>query len=166
MKIIHLHALNIPIFADALRDTECILNASIKIDDVINSLQRFNGRDVLGLVVFRTPLTKKCLRLIKAFDETFIFKQLPIIVVSDYESLNMVTVKHSKLYKLESDDNTISDVEINKIMTTLLLESSTVYDLSICGMGDNISNGDSVIKKDNYELSDDLKSLLNDLDFT
>lgn len=135
MKIVHVYTQNVQMFADAVEGTDCKLNASQDLDYLISSLQQFNARDVLGLILFANPLTKKCLRLIKKFDDLFVFKRFPIVIISDeataLKEAGYFRVKHSDVYCVDSEDNSISDIELNAIFTTLLIYSDEPYDLSV-----------------------------------
>lgn len=135
MKIVHVYAKNIQMFADAVEGTDCRLNASQDLDYLVASLQQFNARDVLGLVLFANPMTKKCLKLIRKFDDLFVFKRLPIIIISDdataLKEADYFKVRNSDLYVMDSEDNSISDIEMNSIFTTLLVSSDEIYDLSV-----------------------------------
>lgn len=134
MKIVHIYAKNIKMFVDAVEDTDCRLNASTDLNYLISSLQRYNVRDVLGLIIFSNPMTKKCLKLMHAFDDLFVFKRLPIIIISDdadeLKEAGYFKVNNSDLYTVNSEDNSISDIDINNIFTTLIASSDEVYDLS------------------------------------
>lgn len=136
MKIVHVYAKNLDVFIDAVKDTDCRLNASQDIDYLLGSLQNFNARDVMGLIVFANPMTKKCLRLMRKFDELFVFKRMPVIVISDAAtelySRGYFKLKHSDLYLINSEENSISDVEISAIFTTLLATADEIYDLMVC----------------------------------
>ena len=81
MKLIYVYAKNLDVFVEAAKDTDCRLNASVNVDYMLSSLSSFNARDVLGLIVFANPMTKKCLKLIKSFDD--LFTNRPIIVIND-----------------------------------------------------------------------------------
>lgn len=122
-------------FEDAIKGTECRLNASKDLDYLLASLQQFNGRNVLGLVVFANPFTKKCIKLIKEFDDLFTFNRLPIIVISDQATdlydAGYLKVHHSDLYLLNSEDNSISDIELDAIFTILVASTDDIYDLSV-----------------------------------
>ncbi len=135
MKIVHVYAQNVQMFADAVDGTECRLNASKDLDYLVSSLQQFNARDVLGLVLFANPMTKKCLKLIRKFDDLFVFKRLPIVIISDdataLKDAGYFRVKHSDIYVVDSEDNSISDVELNAVFTTLIASTDEVYDLSV-----------------------------------
>lgn len=136
MKIIHVYAKNVQAFVEAAKDTDCRLNASSDLDYMLNSLQNYNARDVMGLVVFANPMTKKCLKLIQAFDELFVFKKMPIIVINDdvaqLRDRGILKVKNSKLFLVTSEENSISDIDMAQIFVTLLTFSDALYDLSIC----------------------------------
>lgn len=165
MEIVHVYAKNITIFDKAVEGTECKVNAYTRIQPLIQSLTAFNARDVLGLVVFANPFTKGCLRLIKAYDELFLFKMTPIIIVSD-NAVELVRngaikVRNSKLFALDSIDDSVSDTDINKIFSTLVLYNSKVYDLSVCGMEDD--KVEARPKEKSLEMSDELVKLLSDL---
>lgn len=166
MEIVHVYAKNIKIFDDAVKDTECRVNAYTSINSLIKSLTSFNARDVLGLVVFSNPITKGCLRLIDKFDDLFVFKETPIIVVSDnaedFVNSGVVRVKHSKLMALNSVEDSLSDSDLNRIFATLVLYNSKVYDLSVCGMGKEGSKY-GVVGEKVLDMSDDLKGLLSEL---
>ncbi len=135
MKIVHVYADNIEMFASAVEDTDLRLNASRDLNYLLSSLQQFNARDVLGLILFANPMTKKCLKLIRKFDDLFVFKRFPIIIISDEASAlrdaGYFKVKHSDVYCVDSEDNSISDTELNAIFTTLLVYSDEPYDLSV-----------------------------------
>ena len=167
MKIVHVYAHNLQIFVDAVKNTDCRLNASKDINYLINSLSNYNGRDVLGLVLFANPITKKCLKLVKKFDELFVFKQMPIIIVTDNakEMYNngYFHVRNSKVFLLESEDNTISDVDMASIFTTLLAFSDSMYDLSVCAPENRTSTVAIQSDKANKTMSDNLVKLLASL---
>lgn len=135
MKIVHVYAQNIQMFADAVEGTECRLNASKDIDYLLSSLQQYNVRDVLGLIVFANPLTKKCIKLLKRFDDLFVFKRLNVVVISDnateLNAAGYFKLKHSNVYVVDSEDNSISDIELNAVFTTLIAATDTIYDLSV-----------------------------------
>lgn len=167
MKIVHVYAQNIQMFVDAVKDTDCRLNASKDIDYLLGSLQNYNARDVMGLVVFANPMTKKCLKLIRKFDDLFVFKQMPIIVVcdtaSDLHARGYFHVKNSKLFLVNSEDNSLSDVELNAIFTTLVSFSDTMYDLTVCPpevKEDTASGAGGDVEP---EMSEQLVSLLQSL---
>lgn len=135
MKIVHVYAKNIQMFDDAVKDTECRLNASQDLDYLVASLQQFNARDVLGLILFANPLTKKCLKLIRKFDDLFVFKRLPIVIISDQatalKEAGYFRVKHSDVYVVDSEDNSISDIELKAVFTTMIASTDDIYDLSV-----------------------------------
>lgn len=135
MKIVHIYANNIQMFADAIEGTECRLNASQDLNYLIASLQQFNARDVLGLVIFANPLTKKCIKLIRRFDDLFVFKRLPIIIISDQaialSEAGYFKARNSDVFVLDSEDNSISDIELNAVFTTLIASTDEIYDLSV-----------------------------------
>lgn len=136
MKIVHLYAKNLEMFVDAVKDTECRLNASQDLDYLISSLQNYNARDVIGLVVFANPMTRKCIKLIEQFDSMFVFRKMPIIIINDNATelwnAHRFKVKHSKVFVLDSEDDSLSDLDIASIFTTLLAFSDSLYDLSAC----------------------------------
>ena len=139
MKIAHVYAQNLEIFGDALEATGCRINGSKSLDYLIKSLPNYNARDVMGLVVFRQHMTKKTLKLIKTFDELFVFSPLPIIVICDdaeelYAEKRLV-VKNSPLFLINSIEGTISDIDVRRIFTTLSCMSDTMYDLSAIDFG-------------------------------
>ena len=167
MKIVHVYAKNIQMFVDAVKDTDCRLNASKDIDYLLGSLQNYNARDVMGLVIFANPMTKKCLKLIRKFDELFVFKEMPIVVVCDtateLHSRGYFRVKNSKLFLVDSEENSLSDVELNAIFTTLVSFTGTMYDLSVCppevkDYHPTGANGDA-----DPQMSEQLKALLKSL---
>lgn len=133
MKIVHIYARNLEIFTNALESTGCRVNGSSNIAYLRKSIYNFNARDVMGLVVYREHLTKKLLKLIREFDELFVFSPLPIIVVCD-DASNLVSSKILKvtncpLFIVDSVDGTISDIDLRKIFTTLCVLSDTMYDM-------------------------------------
>lgn len=134
MKIVHVYAQNLQIFSDALESTGCRINGSRSVEYLIRSLPNYNARDVMGLIVYRQHMTKKTLKLVKAFDELFVFSPLPIIIVCD-ESYDLfeqgvLDVKYSPLFLVQSVEGTISDIDLRRIFTTLSCMSDTMYDLS------------------------------------
>lgn len=135
MKIVHVYAKNIQMFEDAISGTECRLNASQDLDYLVSSLQQFNARDVLGLILFANPLTKKCLKLIRRFDDLFVFRRLPIVIISDQavalSEAGYFRAKHSDVYVVDSEDNSISDIELNAVLTTMIASTDEIYDLSV-----------------------------------
>lgn len=138
MKIVHVYAQNIQVFVDAVKDTDCRLNASRDLNYLLSSLSNYNAKDVLGLIIFANPMTKKCLKLLEKFDRLFVYQQMPVVIISDrvqdlYKE-GYLKVKHSKLYLVTSEENTISDIDVSAIFTTLLASADEIYDLSGCSM--------------------------------
>lgn len=136
MKIVHLYAQNLQAFVDAVKGTECRLHASRDINYLIANMQNYNVRDVMGLIVFANPMTKKCLRLISKFDNLYVYQSLPVIIISDnvqelYQA-GYFKVKHSTLYLVTSEEDSISNVDMDAIFTTLLASTESIYDLSGC----------------------------------
>lgn len=167
MKIVHVYAKNLDVFIDAVKDTDCRLNASQDINYLIGSLQNYNARDVMGLIIYANPVTKKCLKLIRRFDELFVFKHMPIIVVSDMatEMYNRgyFKVRNSNLYLINSEEDTISDIEVSAIFTTLLATSDMVYDLSICPPENKAKHFDRIGEQREPTMSPQLAELLESL---
>lgn len=167
MKIVHLYAKNLDIFTPDKNDVGWSINASTKVSDIIDSLYNFNVRNVLGLVVFANPITKNCLRLIKAFDSLFVFDKLPIVVISDNASElvadGTIKVKNSRLFALDSEENTISDIDVRRVFSTLLICNSEIYDLEPCGFGEDIKTERPDVDSRSLEMSDELRGLLKDI---
>lgn len=168
MKIVHIFTQNIEPFADAVNGISSSgihLNATRDIDFLIKSLVAFSFRDVLGLVVFANPIRKKTLELVKRFDSLNRFTHRPIILISDniHEVWNAgyFKVKYSTVYLLKSEENSISDIDISKIFTTLVALSDTAYDLS------GTVFGTRTVKKGMMEeptMAESLREFLNSLD--
>ena len=134
MKVIHLYARNLTLFENALEGTGCRINGSKDLGYMHKSLTSFNARDVMGLVVFRSPMTKKTLNLVRAFDDLFVFDPKPIVIISDqatalYDS-GKIKVKHSPLFLVDSEENTISDLDLKRVLTTLSCVADEMYDMS------------------------------------
>lgn len=167
MKIVHVLAKNMQMFIDAVEGTDCRLNASQDIEYLINSFQNFNARDVLGLVVFANPITKKCIKLVSKFDSLFVFRQMPIILISDnitdVWNQGFFKVENSKVFLVQSEDNSISDVEIRQIFTTLLAFSDSVYDLSACPLENKKKNQNHSGQECPRQMSEQLSAFLNSL---
>lgn len=134
MKIIHVYAQNLKIFEDALDGTGCRINGARDMRFLQKSFSNFNARDVMGLIVFRRYMTKKTLRMIQAFDELFVFAPVPIIIVCDDATAlcksKKVKTKYAPLFAVDSVDGTISDIDINKMLTTLCCFSNEMFDMS------------------------------------
>lgn len=162
MKIIHLYANNLDLWADAVSGTDIRLNGSTDLDTLSESILDFNIRDVVGLVVFANPLTKKTLGLIRRFDQLFVYRRLPIVLISDNitEAWGSIRFKvhNSDLYLLDSEENTISDIDIQRVMTTLLASDGNLYDLSACPQGHKKARKPV---KESTELSDDVRFVLD-----
>lgn len=133
MKIIHVYSRNLSIFEESIKWTGCCLNGSKDVKYLIKSLPNYNVRDVLGLVIFQRHLTRRTLGLIKSFDEYFVFSPRPIIVICDeayalYEAKKL-KVKYSPLFLIDSLEGTVSDIDLERIFTTLVCMSGDMYDL-------------------------------------
>ena len=168
MKIVHIFTQNIEPFADAVNGVSSSgihLNATGDIDYLIKSLVAFSFRDVLGLVVFANPIRKKTLELVKRFDTLNRFTHRPIILISDniqeVWNAGYFKVKYSSVYLLKSEDNSISDIDISRIFTTLVALSDTIYDLSGTVFGTrNVKKGIT----EEPTMSDSLRDFLSSLD--
>lgn len=167
MKIVHVYTQNVQMWVDAVSGTDCRLNASRDIDYLLSSLHSYNARDVLGLIVFANPMTKKCLRLIKKFDELFVLQPMPIIVINDQATAlhqqGYFKVRHSKLYLLDSEENSLSDIELNSIFTTLISYSTYMYDLSVCPPEVKAELPSGADDKADVKMSEQLQNLLQTL---
>ena len=134
MQIVHIHSSNLGIFEEALEGTGCHINGSRDVDYMIKSLSNYNCRDIMGLIVYRKHLTRKVLRLIRTFDNMFVFNPLPIVVICDdaqqLYAEKKLRVKNSPLFLLNSLDGTISDVDVRRVFATLCMLSEPMYDLS------------------------------------
>lgn len=133
MKIVHIYSGNLSVFEDVLKGTGCCLNGSRNAQYLQKSFPNYNVRDVLGLIVFQQHITKRTLRLVKTFDDYFVFSPKPIVIVCD-EAIELfqagrIVVKNSPLYLIDSMDGTISDVDIERIFTTFVCVSGEMYDL-------------------------------------
>lgn len=170
MRIVHVYAQNLEIFADMVEGTDCRICASSNIDDVFASLYNFNARDVIGLVIFANPFTKKCAKLVRAFDQLFVFSQMPIVIVADNASelvANYLRVKHSELLAVNSDENSISDTDLKRIFATLVIKGIDLYDLSVCGLDEeSIAAQSAKPPVNSLEISDELKQLLEEIHIT
>lgn len=149
MKIVHVYAQNLKIFEDALDGTGCKVNGSCRLSTLQKSFPNFNVRDTLGLVVFSRVMTRKTLKLIQSFDELFVFNPLPIVVVCD-DAVQLVEqgkikTKHARLFALNSESGTISDVDLNRIFTTIACEADEIYYL------DDVEKENAVNKPDKQE---------------
>ncbi len=133
MKIVHICSRNLSVFEDAIKGTGCCINGSRDIPYLQKSFSNYNVRDVFGLIIFQQHITKRTLRLIKAFDNYFVFSPKPIVLVCDEATAlvqaHKIRVKYSPLYVVDSIDGTISDVDIERIFTTLVCESGDMYNL-------------------------------------
>lgn len=172
MKVVHVYSRHLKIFEDALADTGCCMNGTKDLNYLMKSLPNFNARDVLGLVIFRQHLTKKTLRLVRTFDELFVFNPRPIIVMCDEAtelySTRVLKVKSSPLFLVNTLSGTVSDVELRRVFTTLVCMSSEMYNVrsveQVHGIGDKgdnvsvISDGNATIK-----LVDEVLSELKEL---
>lgn len=133
LKILHVYASNLTLFEQALEGTGCHINGSVDSEYLRKSFTNYNARDTMGLIVFKSPMTKRTVKLIKHFDDLFVFTPMPIVVISDqatelYQS-GLLRVKNSPLFLVNSFENTISDIDLNRIFTTLACMSSDMYEM-------------------------------------
>lgn len=168
MKILHIFSRNLDIFSEAVEGTSCRINGSCDITYLSKSLQDYNARDVLGLVIFVKTLTKKLVKLISQFDELFFFSPKPIVVACDNaEALyaaSAFSVHNSPLFLINTIDGTISDTDIRQIMATVCCLSGDIYDLSSLSSIVKSRLVSKESKKVNEEtLSDDVLKELEDL---
>lgn len=159
---------NVQMFIDAVDGTNIKLNASENIDYLSSSFQNYNARDVLGLVIFANPVTKKCLRLAKKFDNLNVLHPMPIVVVSDNATglyaKGYFHARHSKVYLVNSEENAISDVDLDRIFTTLIVSSGDPYDLSVVPAERKAKTKPTGISLMQVKMSDELALLLDKLE--
>lgn len=163
MNIIHIYSHNLELFNSAVQGTQCHINGSDDIDRLTHSLVRYNLRDVMGLIVYPGQrLTKKCLKLIKSFDELFEFGHLPVIVIcDDAEELaakGIIKVVNSRLFVVNSGEGTVSDVDVDRIFSTIAILAGNVYDLT--PLGRRYKQSMFSAADDKVALSKDLKEFL------
>lgn len=167
MNIVHVYAKNIDVFVDAVKGTDCKLNASSDLKYMIGSLRSFNARDIIGLVVFANPLTKRCVKLVQQFDDLFVFKKLPIIIINDAATelvkQGVFHVKNSRLFALDSEENSISDIDVSSVFTTIFSYTSDLYDLSVIPAEKARTKKYRTGEAKELEMSEQLASLLEHL---
>ena len=166
MKIVHVYAKNIQMFVDAVEGTDLCLNASVDLDYLLDSLQNFNARDVVGLVLFANPFTRKCVKLIEKFDNFFSFRPMPIILINDQATAlyraGHIKVSNSKLFLIDSEENSIADTELNSIFVTLLTFYDSMYDLSVCAR-EHVKLQPKNIVEQELRMSDELAEFLSSI---
>ena len=135
LRIVHIYSHNLQVFEDALADTGCKINGSRNLEYLSKSLANFNVRDVMGLIVFKQNITRKCLKLMQQFDDLFVFNPRPIILICDNatELVNSgkVSIRNAPLFVIDSIEGTISDIDIQRAFSTMICLSTEIYDLSV-----------------------------------
>ena len=84
MKIIHLLANNIKIWAEYLDKTEYYVNAFTTIDDLEESIIKFNARDVLGFILYPSSLNTAFLNFLSRIDKKYV-TSIPVILITSPE---------------------------------------------------------------------------------
>lgn len=166
MNIVHVYSHNLELLNQAVDGTQCHLNGSDNVERLTRSLTRYNSRDVMGLIVYPgVHMTKSCLKLIKAFDDLFVFGKLPVIVICDdaveLAQRRIIKVNNSRLFAVNSIEGTVSDVDIHRVFATIATLSGTVYDLAPLGRKYKLAM--SGVKDIKPEPSKELTEFLNSL---
>ena len=134
MKVVHIFAENVQLFVDYLAGTDIVPNASKDIKMMKSTISRYNARDVGGFIAFQTPVRRSTLEWVKQIDDFFELAPKPIIFISDQASAlvssGVLKTKNCPLYTVDSLDNSIGDIELNRVFTTIVLSSTEIYDLS------------------------------------
>ena len=162
MRIVHVHSLNLQLFEDAVSGTGHFVNGSTDPIKLLKSLQEYNARDVVGLVIFRRHLTKNCLRLLQYFDKLFELSPKPIVVVCDeafalYRS-GKLHVNNSPLYLVDSIDGTISNIDLGRIFTTLSFSVGDPYEFSSLER-----SNENVLRNPEHDTASKTTSLVSEL---
>lgn len=136
MKIVHIYAQNLRIWEQLTKESQCLVNAHVQFDDLIETLPQYNTRDVLGVVLFPKILNTSVFRYLKQLDNAFYFVKKPVVLIGDNVSKFLETANSSHktyknliLYIHNSEGGTISDTDIHDIMTLLLAEHGGVYNI-------------------------------------
>ena len=133
MKIIHLLANNIKIWAEYLDKTEYYVNAFTTIDDLEESIIKFNARDVLGFILYPSSLNTAFLNFLSRIDKMYV-TSIPVILITSPEEDKTLQSLANKctlldIYNIVSEDNSISDIDINNSITLLLAANDAIYPL-------------------------------------
>lgn len=165
MKILHVLSSNLDIFSRAVEGTACRINGSCDIKYLAKSLQDFNARDVLGLVVFKQFLTKKMVKMVEQFDELLQFNPKPIVIICDNATAlyaaGALRVRNSPLFLVDSIEGTMSDTDLRRIMATVCCLSDDIYDLS--GIPSLIKNSEKSKSDANCDMSGLADEVLKEL---
>lgn len=132
MKIIHLLANNIKIWAEYLDGTEYYVNAYTNIEDLETSIVNFNARDVLGFILYPSNISTSFLEFLDRIDKKFVTKITVILVTHQNDKgLQYISGRYKLLniYNIISEDNSISDVDINNAIILLLASNDAIYPL-------------------------------------
>lgn len=136
MKIVHIYAQNLKIWEQLTKESQCLVNAHVQFDDLLETLPQYNTRDVLGIILFPKVLNTSLFRYLKQLDNSFYFVKKPVVIIGDNISKFLETASPSNkayknliLYIHNSEGGTISDTDIHEIMTLLLAEHGGVYNI-------------------------------------
>lgn len=136
MKIVHIYAQNLKIWEQLTKESQCLVNAHVQFDDLLETLPQYNTRDVLGVILFPKVLNTSLFRYLKQLDNSFYFVKKPVVIIGDNISKFLETASPSNkayknliLYIHNSEGGTISDTDIHEIMTLLLAEHGGVYNI-------------------------------------
>lgn len=169
MKIVHICAQNLQIWEQLTKESQCLVNAHVQFNDLIETLPQYNTRDVLGVVLFPKILNTSVFRQLKQLDASFYFVKKPVVLIGDNISKLLETADSSNkayknliLYIHNSESGTISDTDIHAIMTLLLAEHGGVYNIPKNRFQRKPVNVASVLKDTNSDASFVLDLMLGD----
>ncbi len=136
MKIVHINAQNLQVWENLTRDSQCLVNAHVQFEDMMETLPQYNTRDVLGIILFPKTLSTSLFKQLKQLDESFYFVKKPVVIIGDniykyFENIDSSykSYKNLILYIQNSEGGTISDTDIHNIMTLLLAEHGGIYNI-------------------------------------
>lgn len=133
MKFIHIYANNIKVWSDYVKNTDCFVNAYTNLENLKQSLFHYNIRDVLGFILYPTIFTDEIFTFLNFIDNSYLSTKIPVILVCylDSKALTMLSNTYPKLslYNLIPEDDTISDLDINNILTLLYAANDLIYDV-------------------------------------
>lgn len=130
MKVIHLLANNIRVWADFLNKTEYYVNAYTSVKELEKSIVRFNARDVLGFILYPDFISEEFVRFLDRISESYMTK-MPVIIITEPNEkfISQLSGRYPTLdiYHVEAEDNTISDLDIKNSIVLLLAYNDNIY---------------------------------------
>ena len=135
MKILHIYSKNLDAWSSIIDPTCCCINGYSKFTKLADTINNYNIKDCLGIILHETTVNEATFKKLEILNATSFFVKFNVVVVGDDATASLSKhcnkYRNLNIYACDSDNGTISDTDINNIMTLLYAMDESIYDIPI-----------------------------------